>query len=81
MTQQIRIFGQEVTLETMRVAVVAINEGFSVTVQAVLNDEDVLCAHTVARAKASAEEATSEMIPQAVSAVRAWMDSHAEVDA
>jgi len=75
-SEQITIYGQEVTVETMRVAAVAIGDGFSVTVQAVLDEDDVLCAHTVARPRASFAEVTDEMIPEAVSAVRAWMDSH-----
>ncbi|MGZ0069281.1 hypothetical protein [Microbacterium arborescens] len=78
MTQQITIFGQEVSLETMRVAIVAIGHGFTVTVEAILDGDDVLCAHTVARASATVEEATSQMVPEAAAAVRQWITDHTD---
>jgi len=78
MSERITIFGQQVSLETMRVAVVAINEGFTVTVQAVLDNDDVLCAHTVARPVATFEEASKDMIREAADAVRAWITNHTD---
>lgn len=76
MAKKITIFGQEVTMETMRISAVAINEGFVVTAEAVLDNDDILCAHTVGRAKASFDDVTDEMMPKAVEGVNAWIEEH-----
>lgn len=76
MAERITIFDTEITLETIRIEAVAIGDGFVVTATAVLDDEDVLYAHTVAREQATFEEAVQEMAPEALSAVTAWIEAH-----
>lgn len=77
MAEQITIFDTEVTLETIRIHAVAIGDGFTVTASAVLDDDDTLYSHTVWRKEATLEEASQEMMLEAVTAVQNWMEANA----
>lgn len=69
------IFDTEVILETIKADIVAIGDGFAVTAQAILDDEDVLCAFTVARPEATFDEASGEMLSEAVAQITAFTRS------
>lgn len=72
----INVFGQDVELETIRIVATAINEGFTVTATAVLDNDDTLYSYTVYREKATTDEALEEMAPEAAQVVYGWIEDN-----
>lgn len=78
MTQTIKVFGHEVELDLIKINVTAVGEGYTVTGQVLLNDDDLLFAVTRAQNPATLEEATTTLMKQVSEDVHAWLDANEE---
>lgn len=76
MPQTRTIFGATVEVETIKLDLVAVGDGWTVTATAVLVGGDPLFAASAARCPATLTEAMSVLAPEAITAVNQWMDSN-----
>jgi len=72
MSETIKIFGQDVTLETLKIHATGVNKGFLVTMVAELDDESVVWAATRAASVADMDGVTDTIKELSVD-FRAWL--------
>lgn len=74
-----RVFGEDVNVSSITVDITGVGTGYTVTVTAFLEDGEVIFAATAYRANASLEEATEELVVEALDKLNTFFEENENV--